>query len=81
MRKKIRNPCYIFRQYDIFVILFHGVAITSFISSICLCICTAQKIAYYEKDIAHHLKDSENRCYNNNKQWYVINIFKPMYCI
>ncbi|XP_011267009.1 G-protein coupled receptor Mth2-like [Camponotus floridanus] len=44
----------------------------SSISTICLCICTAQKIAYYEKDIARHLKDSESRRYNDNKEWFKI---------
>ncbi|KAL6447558.1 hypothetical protein ACFW04_000043 [Cataglyphis niger] len=47
-----------------------GVVIICIIVIISLCICTARKIAHYEKDIAHYLKDSESRCYKDNKQWF-----------
>ncbi|XP_029679296.1 G-protein coupled receptor Mth2-like isoform X2 [Formica exsecta] len=47
-----------------------GVVIICIIIIIILCICTAQKIAHYEKDIAHYLKDSESRRYKDNKQWF-----------
>ncbi|XP_029659264.1 G-protein coupled receptor Mth2-like isoform X1 [Formica exsecta] len=38
--------------------------------SICLSISTALRIASYERDAARHLRNSENRCYNNNKKWF-----------
>ncbi|XP_029675602.1 uncharacterized protein LOC115243067, partial [Formica exsecta] len=47
-----------------------GVVIICIIIIIILCICTARKIAHYEKDIAHYLKDSESRRYKDNKQWF-----------
>ncbi|XP_072758912.1 uncharacterized protein [Anoplolepis gracilipes] len=40
------------------------------ISNICLSIHTALKIARYEKDTARRLRDSESRCYNENKKWF-----------
>ncbi|XP_072748572.1 probable G-protein coupled receptor Mth-like 10 [Anoplolepis gracilipes] len=42
------------------------------ISSICLSICTALKITRYEKDTARHLRNSESRCYNDNKKWFKV---------
>ncbi|XP_072758913.1 uncharacterized protein [Anoplolepis gracilipes] len=38
------------------------------IFSICLSIHTALTIMRYEKDTAHRLRDSESRCYNENKK-------------
>ncbi|XP_072758916.1 probable G-protein coupled receptor Mth-like 1 isoform X2 [Anoplolepis gracilipes] len=40
------------------------------IISIWLSIHTALKIARYEKDTARLLRDSESRCYNENKKWF-----------
>jgi len=42
------------------------------VSSICLFIITALKITRYDKDTAHHLKDSESRLYDKNKKWSVL---------
>ncbi|XP_072758643.1 G-protein coupled receptor Mth-like isoform X2 [Anoplolepis gracilipes] len=41
--------------------------------SIFLSIYTALKIMQYEKDTARHLKDTESRCYNENKKWFNLN--------
>lgn len=68
----------IFSGNTAYLLYFHGIVIISVIISICLSVCTARKIAHYQKDIAHQLRDSESRRYNENKQWYVSNIFASM---
>ncbi|XP_072748821.1 probable G-protein coupled receptor Mth-like 12 [Anoplolepis gracilipes] len=49
---------------------YYGPESICIISSICLSIYTALKIVRYEKATAGHLRNSESRCYNDNKQWF-----------
>ncbi|XP_072758562.1 probable G-protein coupled receptor Mth-like 10 isoform X2 [Anoplolepis gracilipes] len=57
-----------FHENAAFQLYFHGPETICTISSICLSIYTALKIACYEKNTACHLRDSESRYYNDNKQ-------------
>lgn len=41
------------------------------ICNICLFISTALKIVRHKKDTAHHLRSSESRRHDDNKQWFV----------
>ncbi|XP_072748823.1 G-protein coupled receptor Mth-like isoform X2 [Anoplolepis gracilipes] len=49
---------------------YYGPESICIISSICLSIYTALKIVRYEKATVRHLRNSESRCYNDNKQWF-----------
>ncbi|XP_072757737.1 uncharacterized protein [Anoplolepis gracilipes] len=57
----------------------HGPKTICIIISICLSIYTALKIMQYEKDTARHLKDTESRCYNENKKWF--NLYLKLFII
>ncbi|XP_029160345.1 uncharacterized protein LOC114932351 [Nylanderia fulva] len=53
-----------------YMLYYHGLKIICMIFSICLSISTALKIARYEKDTSLGLKNSESKCYNDNKKWF-----------
>jgi len=48
---------------------YYGIIIISVTSNICLSFFTARKISYFEKNVAHHLRNSEKQRYNDQKQW------------
>ncbi|XP_072744286.1 G-protein coupled receptor Mth2-like isoform X2 [Anoplolepis gracilipes] len=53
-----------------FALYYYWLKSVCVISSICLSISTAVKIARYEKDTSRHLTNSESKQYNNNKKWF-----------
>ncbi|XP_072758242.1 uncharacterized protein [Anoplolepis gracilipes] len=58
-----------FRQGTPDQLYHYGPRIICTIISISLSIHTALKIMRYEKNTTHRLRDSESRCYNENKKW------------
>lgn len=62
-----------------FILYYHGLKSMCVISSICLSISTALKIARCKKDISHRLKDSESKCYNDNKKWF--NLYLKLFIV
>jgi len=56
-----------------FLLYYYGIKSICIISSICLSISTAVKIARYEKETGLRLTDSESKRYNDNKKWSVSN--------
>ncbi|XP_072748825.1 probable G-protein coupled receptor Mth-like 10 isoform X1 [Anoplolepis gracilipes] len=56
------------------LLYFYVIILISVISNVCLSICTARKIAHYEKDDTYHLKNSESGRYNDNKQWFKLTV-------
>jgi len=50
---------------------FYGPMGVTVICNICLFISTALKIVRHKKDTAHHLRGSESRRHDDNKQWFV----------
>ncbi|XP_072758054.1 probable G-protein coupled receptor Mth-like 3 [Anoplolepis gracilipes] len=80
--KLIVNMClFHFSTSKLFYI--YGPITTCASISIFLSIYTALKIMQYEKDTARHLKDTESRCYNENKKWFnlYINLFIIVFLI
>lgn len=67
--KIVKLIFHIFSDNMALLLYFYGVVIIFLISNICLCICTARNIMYYEKDIANYLKNSKDQRYNDRKQW------------
>ncbi|XP_029662734.1 G-protein coupled receptor Mth2-like [Formica exsecta] len=53
-----------------FVLYFFGLKCICIISSICLSISTALKIARYEKETCNRFTNSESKRYNDNKKWF-----------
>lgn len=52
-------------------IYFYAPMSVTVICNICLFISTALKIVRHKKDTAHHLRGSESRRHDDNKQWFV----------
>ncbi|XP_072758642.1 G-protein coupled receptor Mth2-like isoform X1 [Anoplolepis gracilipes] len=80
--KFIVNMCFFhFSTSKLFYI--YGPITTCASISIFLSIYTALKIMQYEKDTARHLKDTESRCYNENKKWFnlYLNLFIIVFLI
>ncbi|XP_029178617.1 G-protein coupled receptor Mth2-like [Nylanderia fulva] len=53
-----------------YMLYYHGLRSICIIFSICFSISTALKIARYKKDTSLRLKNSESKCYNDNKKWF-----------
>ncbi|XP_011267013.2 G-protein coupled receptor Mth2-like [Camponotus floridanus] len=54
---------------------YYGIIIISVTSNICLSFFTARKIAYFEKNVAHHLSNvAEKQRYNDQKQWFKLQL-------
>ncbi|XP_029168802.1 uncharacterized protein LOC114938857 [Nylanderia fulva] len=53
-----------------FILYYHGFKSMCIISSVCLSIPTALRITRYKRDIDPCLKNSESKCYNDNKKWF-----------
>lgn len=51
-------------------IYFYGPMSVTVICNICLFISTALKIVRHKKDTAQHLRSSESRRHDDNKQWF-----------
>ncbi|XP_025263964.1 G-protein coupled receptor Mth2-like isoform X2 [Camponotus floridanus] len=59
-----------FAEKGTFLLYYYGIKSICIISSICLSISTAVKIARYEKETGLRLTDSESKQYNDNKKWF-----------
>ncbi|XP_029167932.1 G-protein coupled receptor Mth2-like [Nylanderia fulva] len=59
-----------FSENNSYLLYYYGLDSICILSSICLSISTALKIERYKKDTGHRLKDSESKCYNDNKKWF-----------
>ncbi|XP_029163486.1 uncharacterized protein LOC114934939, partial [Nylanderia fulva] len=71
------NDCWFSLESAAYRLYFYGPKSICIISSIWLSIYTVLKIASYEKNMARHLRNSESRCYNDNKQWF--NLYLKLY--
>ncbi|XP_066587466.1 G-protein coupled receptor Mth2-like [Prorops nasuta] len=60
-------------------IYFYGPMGITVICNICLFISTAIKIGKHKKDTAHHLKSSESRRHDDNKQWF--NLYLKLFIV
>lgn len=69
-KKCILNITLVEKNIVAYILYYHGPISVCTISSLCLSISTALKIARYKRDTDHHLQDSESRRYNDNKKWY-----------
>ncbi|GAB1862788.1 G-protein coupled receptors family 2 profile 2 domain-containing protein [Camponotus japonicus] len=58
-----------FAGKEAYLLYYYGIKSICIISSICLSISTAVKIARYEKETGLRLTDSESKRYNDNKKW------------
>ncbi|XP_011863793.1 PREDICTED: G-protein coupled receptor Mth2-like isoform X3 [Vollenhovia emeryi] len=60
-------------------IYFYGPMSVTVICNICLFISTALKIVRHKKDTAHHLRSSESRRHDDNKQWF--NLYLKLFIV
>ncbi|XP_011696771.1 PREDICTED: G-protein coupled receptor Mth2-like [Wasmannia auropunctata] len=60
-------------------IYFYGPMSVTVICNICLFISTALKIVRHKKDTAHHLRGSESRRHDDNKQWF--NLYLKLFIV
>ncbi|KYN38891.1 G-protein coupled receptor Mth2 [Trachymyrmex septentrionalis] len=58
---------------------FYGPMGVTVICNICLFISTALKIVRHKKDTAHHLRGSESRRHDDNKQWF--NLYLKLFIV
>ncbi|XP_072743633.1 G-protein coupled receptor Mth2-like [Anoplolepis gracilipes] len=70
LRPEFRTGDCWFAHKGSFALYYYGLKSVCIISSICLSISTAVKIARYEKDTGRRLTDSESKQYNDNKKWF-----------
>ncbi|XP_029178616.1 G-protein coupled receptor Mth2-like [Nylanderia fulva] len=68
-----------FSEIDSYLLYFHGLSSMCVISSICLSIYTALKIERFKKESSPCLKDSENKCFNDNKKWF--NLYLQLFIV
>ncbi|KAL0103551.1 hypothetical protein PUN28_017664 [Cardiocondyla obscurior] len=60
-------------------IYFYGPMSVTVICNICLFISTALKIVRHKQDTAHHLRSSESRRHDDNKQWF--NLYLKLFIV
>ncbi|XP_025159131.1 G-protein coupled receptor Mth2 isoform X3 [Harpegnathos saltator] len=60
-------------------VYFYGPMSVTIICNICLFISTALKIVRHKKDTAHHLRSSESRRHDDNKQWF--NLYLKLFIV
>ncbi|XP_020295646.1 G-protein coupled receptor Mth2-like isoform X8 [Pseudomyrmex gracilis] len=58
---------------------FYGPMSLTVLCNICLFISTALKIVRHKKDTAHHLRSSESRRHDDNKQWF--NLYLKLFIV
>ncbi|XP_011636121.1 G-protein coupled receptor Mth2-like isoform X2 [Pogonomyrmex barbatus] len=58
---------------------FYGPMTVTVICNICLFVSTALKIVRHRKDTAHHLRSSESRRHDDNKQWF--NLYLKLFIV
>ncbi|XP_072750318.1 probable G-protein coupled receptor Mth-like 3 isoform X2 [Anoplolepis gracilipes] len=58
---------------------FYGPMSITVVCNICLFISTALKIVRHKKDTAHHLRSSESRRHDDNKQWF--NLYLKLFIV
>ncbi|XP_029168420.1 probable G-protein coupled receptor Mth-like 1 [Nylanderia fulva] len=68
-----------FNETGPYVLYFYGLSSMCVISSNCLSIYTALKIARFKKESGPCLKDSENKCFNDNKKWF--NLYLQLFIV
>ncbi|XP_029177763.1 G-protein coupled receptor Mth2-like isoform X2 [Nylanderia fulva] len=62
-----------------YFLYYYGLSSMCIISSICLSIYTAIKIERLKKETGPCLKDSENKCFNDNKKWF--NLYLQLFIV
>ncbi|XP_072758321.1 G-protein coupled receptor Mth2-like [Anoplolepis gracilipes] len=72
------NQCWLSTKAAV-ALYFYGPMGITVVCNICLFISTALKIERHKKDTAHHLRGSETRRHNDNKQWF--NLYLKLFIV
>ncbi|XP_029168412.1 G-protein coupled receptor Mth2-like [Nylanderia fulva] len=78
LRSEFHLYCW-FIETGPFVLYLYGLQSMCVINSICLSIYTALKIARFKKESGSFLKDSESKCFNDNKKWF--NLYLKLFIV
>ncbi|XP_029177820.1 G-protein coupled receptor Mth2-like [Nylanderia fulva] len=74
----LQDYCW-FNEIGPYLLYYYVLKSIFIISSICFSIFTALKIKHFEKDTGSCLKDSENNCFNDNKNWF--NLYLKLFIV